>query len=147
MTMLQSGADVIALSSVRCVASSKQTGNRCSKTAIPGGTVCRFHGGAAPQVRQAALNRISQARDLALERLIEQLAPQDNPLFQVEVKDLLAVVDKLTSKVQLLSGEATSREETTKVDEIRLRLENSLDQLQMRVQDNSTILDVEGEEE
>jgi hypothetical protein len=38
----------------RCSAKSKQTGERCKQRPIPGGTVCRFHGGAAPQVEAAA---------------------------------------------------------------------------------------------
>jgi len=32
----------------------RRDGARCSAPAIPGGTVCRVHGGSAPQVRRAA---------------------------------------------------------------------------------------------
>jgi hypothetical protein len=32
----------------------RRDGNRCSAPAIPGGTVCRVHGGSAPQVQRAA---------------------------------------------------------------------------------------------
>jgi hypothetical protein len=132
----------------QCVARSKSSGSRCSKTAIPGGTVCRYHGGAAPQVRAAAANRLAVARDMALERLIEQLEPPESDLYRVEVKDLLAVVDKLTSKVQLLTGEATERREESKIGEVRIRLENELDKLRARSlggidADSSDIIDVE----
>lgn len=126
----------------QCVATSKSSGNRCTKTSIPGGTVCRYHGGAAPQVRAAAANRIAVARDLALERLIEQLAPPESPLYAVEVKDLLAVVDKLTTKVQLLTGEATERKEETKVGEVRFKLERELDRLRDR-----SLNGIDGDEE
>jgi hypothetical protein len=41
----------------RCSAKSKQTGERCKQRPVPGGTVCRFHGGAAPQVQAKAEER------------------------------------------------------------------------------------------
>jgi hypothetical protein len=43
--------------SVMCTALSKQTGKPCKLKAIPGGTVCRFHGGAAKQVKAKAAVR------------------------------------------------------------------------------------------
>jgi hypothetical protein len=39
---------------IQCKALSKQTGQRCKRKAIPGGEVCRWHGGAAKQVRARA---------------------------------------------------------------------------------------------
>lgn len=54
----------------RCSASSKQTGKQCGARPIPGGTVCRWHGGAAPQVQKAARQRILEAADLAAATLI-----------------------------------------------------------------------------
>lgn len=39
---------------VQCKAMSKTTGERCKRKAIPGGEVCRYHGGSARQVRVAA---------------------------------------------------------------------------------------------
>jgi hypothetical protein len=39
---------------VQCTAISKQTGNQCKRKAIPGGTVCRYHGGGAQQVKAKA---------------------------------------------------------------------------------------------
>jgi hypothetical protein len=54
----------------RCSARSKQTGEQCKLSAIPGGTTCRFHGGAAPQVRAKAKEREMQRKALeAAERL------------------------------------------------------------------------------
>jgi hypothetical protein len=59
------------------------------------------------------------------------------------------VVDKLTSKVQLLSGEATERKEDTKRHEVRVQLERELDRLRARslggidLPDESDVIDVE----
>lgn len=44
----------------RCKAHSSRTGKACKNTPIPGGFVCRFHGGSAPQVKRAALNRMKE---------------------------------------------------------------------------------------
>jgi len=46
-----------------CHAHSKTTGKLCGRPAVPGGKVCRWHGGAAPQV----------ARKAAMVRTIEQI--------------------------------------------------------------------------
>ena len=46
----------------RCVAHRKN-GERCLKAAIRGANVCRFHGGAAGQVRRKARERIELAAD------------------------------------------------------------------------------------
>lgn len=43
---------------VRCRAKSSRTGEACRNYAIVGGKVCHFHGGAAPQVKEAARRRI-----------------------------------------------------------------------------------------
>ncbi len=45
----------------RCRATSKRSGERCRRLAIPGGAVCVMHGGAAPQVAAAAQRRLSSA--------------------------------------------------------------------------------------
>lgn len=45
----------------RCTAKSKSTGDRCKRQAIAGGTVCRTHGGKAPQVAEAARRRLMAA--------------------------------------------------------------------------------------
>jgi hypothetical protein len=42
---------------VQCKAISKQTGQQCKRKAIPGGTVCRYHGGGAQQVKVKAAIR------------------------------------------------------------------------------------------
>jgi len=49
--------------SQRCTATANSTGERCKQPAIPGGTVCRFHGGGAPQVEEKAQERLDRMAD------------------------------------------------------------------------------------
>jgi len=44
-----------------CTAKAKSTQTRCKNPPIPGGTVCRIHGGSAPQVRATAARRVLEA--------------------------------------------------------------------------------------
>lgn len=110
----------LVLRDQRCSAVSQQNGGRCQRTAVPGATVCRIHGGAAPQVQSAAIDRLKTARDLALHRLHEQLDSADG--FDPRV--LLDIVTKLTDKVELLEGRATARSESkTEVDVRQVKLD------------------------
>src|SRR5947208_2152541 len=45
----------------QCVATSRRSGARCARHAIPAGTVCVLHRGAAPQVARAARRRLLDA--------------------------------------------------------------------------------------
>lgn len=55
----------------RCRAHSTRTGERCKNLALQGGTtVCRFHGGAAPQVKAKAKVRLEMAADLVAKNLL-----------------------------------------------------------------------------
>jgi len=123
----------VALADTRCTATSKQSGDRCRNKAIPGGNVCRFHGGDAPQVRAAALARIVEARDLALAKLISGL---DELGDEFDPRVLLDIVTKLTDKAELLEGRATARQETIRIDatEVRNRVLGQLDELERRRQ-------------
>lgn len=114
-----------------CSARSKQTGEPCRVPAIPGGSVCRFHGGKSPQVQAAALARIRQARDLALEKLAAALEAQGEFL---DPRTLLDITVKLTDKVELLEGRATERKEstTTHIAEVRAKVDHLLDELEER---------------
>ena len=42
----------------RCTAQSRQSGTRCKNASILGGRICRFHGGASPQVIKKAAERL-----------------------------------------------------------------------------------------
>lgn len=59
----------------RCSAKSTRTGQPCKLPPIKGGTVCATHGGAAPQVKRKAEERIAEARARFLDLL--------DPSFQV----------------------------------------------------------------
>lgn len=61
----------------RCTATSSQSGERCRRPPILGGTVCATHGGSAPQVRDAAHRRLLELVDPALVRLRDLLASVD----------------------------------------------------------------------
>lgn len=79
-----------SLDPLRCSARSKQKGVQCSKKPIPGGTVCRYHGGAAPQVKKAALERLMQYQDRAIDRLFGLVEQQDFPSTAYQaVRDVL----------------------------------------------------------
>jgi len=59
----------------RCHARSKTTGQQCKQAVVPGATVCHYHGGAAPQVKEAARERLRAMIYPALaawEELLEQ---------------------------------------------------------------------------
>lgn len=67
----------------RCVAKTKGTGEQCRRFAIAGATVCRAHGGGAPQVRERARERV--ARTAAM-RILEDLGtpPPDDGRHPIE---------------------------------------------------------------
>lgn len=56
----------------RCTARRKN-GQACRNWAILGGTVCRMHGGAAPQVRAAAKVRIAMAQEDAASVIVQMM--------------------------------------------------------------------------
>ena len=63
----------------RCSAMSKQRHDRCKQPAIPGGTVCRYHGGAAPQVERAARERLLAYQNRAIDRLFQLVEQKEFP--------------------------------------------------------------------
>ncbi len=74
-----------------CSAKSKSSGKRCKAHAISGGTVCRVHGGAAPQVIAAAHARILRAADPVAARMIQiALSRKTKPADAIAIgRDLL----------------------------------------------------------
>jgi hypothetical protein len=58
------------LPAVRCTAR-KRNGEPCRAMAARGASVCRVHGGSAPQVKAAALRRLDQAADVLVQRLLQ----------------------------------------------------------------------------
>jgi hypothetical protein len=62
----------------QCTAKSKQSGQRCKRAPIPGGTVCHNHGGGAPQVQRTARERLALLVNPAIDRLGQLLGEQDH---------------------------------------------------------------------
>lgn len=62
----------------KCTATNRQ-GKRCGKYAIPGGNVCRMHGGAAPQVQAKAMDRLMALQHPAINRLTKLIDQEAFP--------------------------------------------------------------------
>lgn len=77
------------MASARCTARSKQRGTQCKQPAIPGGKVCRFHGGSAPQVIRSARERIAAAADPAIDVLLKALKSRNERLAANVAQDIL----------------------------------------------------------
>lgn len=89
----------------KCTAHNRQ-GQRCGKDALRGTTVCRLHGGAAPQVREAARLRLLQAADPAAAELVAQLKNRKLPARDRR-SAAVAVLDRagLGPRAKFVSGE------------------------------------------
>lgn len=68
----------------RCTAKAKSTGERCKRRPIIGGTVCKVHGGGAPQVKAAARARLAGAVDPAISVLIQMVTSEVEVVFDDE---------------------------------------------------------------
>lgn len=80
----------------QCSATAKSTGNRCRRLSIAGGVVCLVHGGAAPQVRRKAAERVA---------LAEALRRADHrPPWEV-LSDALDAADSLMRQARMAAAE------------------------------------------
>lgn len=83
-----------------CTARTRQ-GKRCTQYAIRGGTVCKMHGGLAPQVKAKAQERLALLADPAITRLGElMMQKRDAKVALGAAKDILDRND-LTGKVKV----------------------------------------------
>ncbi len=74
----------------QCHAKSKQSGQRCKRPAIAGGTVCHIHGGGAPHVKAAALERLQALQDAAVTTIAQLIDLQEFPTVRLGAsKDVL----------------------------------------------------------
>jgi hypothetical protein len=72
-----------------CTATTRR-GTACCGQAIKGGTVCRMHGGGAPQVKAAALERLKLMQPKALDTIDRLLGREEFPTVQLAAaKDVL----------------------------------------------------------
>jgi hypothetical protein len=76
-----------------CTARSKQTGKRCRRPAIPGGTVCFTHGGGAPQVRAAARVRLAALVDPSI-NVLDKLLKRQKKEPAIAFRAAVAVLDR-----------------------------------------------------
>ena len=63
----------------QCSARSKQSGQQCKQRVVPGAAVCHYHGGAAPQVKAAAMDRLRALQNPAIDRLAKLIAQEEFP--------------------------------------------------------------------
>ncbi|MCC6650636.1 MAG: hypothetical protein IT348_05765 [Candidatus Eisenbacteria bacterium] len=95
----------------RCTAHSRTSGQRCAQPPIRGGTVCRFHGGSAPQVKQKAAERLMAYQDKAISRLFELAEQTQFPSTALAaVKDVLDRTEgKATERIDMnVTGELST---------------------------------------
>jgi len=106
--------------SQRCHARSKGTGRQCGRSAILGGTVCRYHGGAAPQVIAAAEGRLEALRTPAVVYLHYLLHQHEYPSAGLgAAKDVLDRTDgKAAETVRVID---TTEAQLAKLDEARAK--------------------------
>jgi hypothetical protein len=101
------------VSSPRCTAHSRN-GERCRKSPIPGGTVCRNHGGGSPKVIKSARERLLAAVDPAISSLtgIAKLAENRKVLSDLLQRNprVLASIVRATTAILDRSGYPATKE-------------------------------------
>lgn len=93
----------------RCSAMSKQTGEQCKQRPIPGGTVCRFHGGGSPAVRAAAERRQLEAAAGAVLTKLLVWDPAAVPVTD-NVSEMQRLAGSLRAAVDVLGGRLEGEE-------------------------------------
>lgn len=78
----------------RCSATAHRTGERCKAPAIKGHQVCRVHGGAAPQTRRTAKERLLALADPAIDVLNKILHDEDAD-DSVRLRAALGITDRI----------------------------------------------------
>lgn len=86
----------------KCSAHNRQ-GRQCGRPRVPGASVCYMHGGAAPQVLEAARARLRAAINPAIGALIRNVGVEAPPAVQVAAaKEILnrneGLVDQSSDK-------------------------------------------------
>jgi len=82
---------------MKCTAVSRRTGNPCRSYAVKGTTVCRKHGGSAPQIKKAA--KLNYARYIVQEKVRREVGALavDVPI-ESRVTDPLIELQRLTTE-------------------------------------------------
>ena len=77
----------------RCKAHSSRTGEPCKLPPVKGSNVCRSHGGAAPQVKAKARQRIEDAADRMARELLK-MATDDHVVDSVKLSAIRDALDR-----------------------------------------------------
>ena len=75
----RTGAEALSGLSRQCTATAKGTGQRCTRHAAIGGLVCGFHGGNAPQVKEAIRKRLLAMAEPAVDVLFRAMTSHGPP--------------------------------------------------------------------
>jgi hypothetical protein len=90
---------------VQCHATSKTSGQQCRRPASAGAAVCRVHGGAAPQVKEAARVRLLALVDPALATLARAVNSRRQPTA-VEISAAKDILDRAGLAAERPASEA-----------------------------------------
>jgi hypothetical protein len=93
----------------QCKATAKGSGERCRRAPIAGGSVCRVHGGAAPQVKAKAERELAAkavTADAMAVLALEGLEPVESPLEALAAlaAESLAMKSALAARVNALDS-------------------------------------------
>ena len=92
---------------MKCKAKAKSTGKPCRRDAIAGGTVCQVHGGAAPQVKRKAAERLRALVHPAIDRLEKTIEDECHPQTALAAaRDVLDRVPETSRHSKLAVGAA-----------------------------------------
>lgn len=111
----------------RCKATNRQ-GKRCGRWPYPGATVCRNHGGAAPQVIRKADQRLRELEFPAIERIAQLIEQTEFPSVAYQAsKDILdRIRGRATEYVEAKVTNITNKS-TAELREMALALANQAD--------------------
>lgn len=104
----------------QCTAHNR-AGGQCRRSAIPGGTVCHNHGGASPQVKAAAAERVATERAAGVLAKLGDAKPIDDPLHELLViggksKQLMAALEGAVVKLETIGYENANGGEQTRAE-------------------------------
>lgn len=145
----------------QCTATSRQTGERCKAWVVKGTTVCRHHGGSAPQVRAKAAERerVRKIEEHAAKVLAyEGVTAVEDPLDELGklANSAMALQDALGARVNAMAelehfsmeGVATMKAEVAMYERAMDRTHRLLDSLvkhgyterQIRIKETEAVL-------
>ncbi|QDP45569.1 hypothetical protein SEA_FUZZBUSTER_85 [Microbacterium phage FuzzBuster] len=117
----------------QCAAKSKQSGQRCKRAPIVGGTVCKIHGGGSPQVQESARARLAREIMPSIARLATERdkAPKAS--------------DRIRAATSLLDRGGFGPRVTVELDDARSMLIERLREMRARQLDPSAVVELVAE--